>query len=601
MSSHLRPIIERYIAELDQQDGVSERSAVVRSELTTLMFADALERKIILSRSHPDHPLQVVVVGPTQVGKSTLVSLLLGVTDASDEAGVTANAKASAQASAQAGFTVHCNGFAFAPHDESWLPVYFNTMKRQPAQALQRTVLGEYSYADVSASLAPDTAAQFGNMALWDTPDFDSVASFHYRSPVLQTMALADVVVMVVSKEKYADKSVWDALDMLALAGKPVIVVINKTSPSVRQQLTESVNSKYSQITARHAESTLPQVLFIDEVANPQTGLLQSEDLQTLKKHIADLPERAPVDTMQAGLDRLVSQHWHDWVQPISAHHTQQQQWKQMVQQASVGLVNRYQAEFLDNSSRHRETFQLAVAELLVLLEVPGMAEPLTRIRNIVTWPVRKVISTATQHNPAGTNKQDKRSEERRLLEELFDHGLTTLAVQISEQENNQQWWAELGTKLQAAEPAFTKGYHNELDNYQTLLKVETERAARALYTKLQEQPATLNSLRAARVSADAAAVVLAVKSGGLGAVDLVVAPAMLSLTSMLTEGALGQYMKKVQQDLKNYQKKAVTSLINRKLAIKLNALAPESGISVQQLKQTARHYNVSEGAATDD
>ena len=597
MGSYLRPLIERYTAELDQLDGLSERSAVVRRELTTLMFADALERKISLSRSCPDHPLQVVVVGPTQVGKSTLASLLLGVSGTNDQGAETA----SATASAQAGYTVHCNGFACAPHDESWLLTYFNTMKRTPAQALQRTVPGQYSYTDISASLAQDTAAQFGNTALWDTPDFDSVASFHYRGPVMQTMALADVVVMVVSKEKYADKSVWDALDMLVLAGKPVIIAINKTPPSVRDQLTGSINSKYAQITAHHAESTLPQVLFIDEVANPQTGLPQSEDLQALKKNIAVASMRMPVETMQAGLERLVSRHWHHWVQPISAHHAQQQLWKQMVQQVSVGLVNRYQAEYLDNSSRHRETFQLAVAELLVLLEVPGMAEPLTKIRNIVTWPLRKVISTATQHPPAGFDKQDTRTEERRLLEALLDHGLTALAVQISAQENDQQRWAELGEKLQKAAPVVTQGYNKELDNYQTLLKVETELAARALYTQLQKQPAALNSLRAARVSADAAAVVLAVKSGGLGAVDLVIAPAMLSLTSMLTEGALGQYMKKVQQDLKNYQKKAVTSLINRKLAIKLNALAPGSGISVQQLNQMARRYNVSEGAATDD
>jgi len=48
--------------------------------------------------------------------------------------------------------------------------------------------------------------------------------------------------------------------------------------------------------------------------------------------------------------------------------------------------------------------------------------------------------------------------------------------------------------------------------------------------------------------------VVLAVKSGGLGAVDLVVAPAMLSLTTLLTEGALGQYMHRVQKKLTAFQ-----------------------------------------------
>ena len=586
MGSRLTPIIERYVAELDGQDGLSERSAAVRGELTTLMFADALERKIKLSDSHPDHPLQVVVVGPTQVGKSTLVSLLLGLENA--------------EASARAGFTVHCNGFACSTGNDAWLEAFFTEMTKKPIEALQRSILEEYSYSDVADLLTAETAGRYNNTTLWDTPDFDSVASFHYRSPVLQTMALADLLVMVVSKEKYADKSVWDAIEMLALAGKNIIIAINKTPPEVRDQLADSVNKKFSQISSRFPDASAPQVMFIDEVANPQAELRDTADLLELKDQITNDVKRASINSMQSGLDQLVAAHWQGWVQPISTRHAQQQQWKQMVQQTSVSLVNRYEAEFLDNSSRHRETFQLAVAELLVLLEVPGMAEPLTKLRNIVTWPVRKVLSTAAQHSSATINKQDKRTEERRLLEELLDHGLTTLAVQIKEQNKNQDWWAELDGKLNAASPAIMRGYHNELDNYQTLLKVETERAARALYTKLQEQPATLNSLRAARVSADAAAVVLAVKSGGLGAADLVIAPAMLSLTTMLTEGALGQYMKKVQQDLKNYQKKAVTSLVNRKLAIKLNALTHEAGISPEQLKQTAAHYKVAEAERAD-
>jgi len=155
-----------------------------------------------------------------------------------------------------------------------------------------------------------------------------------------------------------------------------------------------------------------------------------------------------------------------------------------------------------------------------------------------------------------------------------------------------------LQTDLKDARDDLKKGWKNESDNHQLLLKVETERAARALYKKLEEQPATLNSLRAARVTADAAAVVLAVKSGGLGAADLVIAPAVLSLTTMLTESALGQYMKKVQQDLKRYQKKSVSSMVNRKLKIKLHSLASGSpaAVSSEKLSELSAHYQLQEG-----
>ena len=55
-------------------------------------------------------------------------------------------------------------------------------------------------------------------------------------------------------------------------------------------------------------------------------------------------------------------------------------------------------------------------------------------------------------------------------------------------------------------------------------------------------------------MTGDAAAVALAVKSGGLAATDLLVAPAMLSVTTLLTESALGRYMTSVKEELKHEQ-----------------------------------------------
>ena len=114
----------------------------------------------------------------------------------------------------------------------------------------------------------------------------------------------------------------------------------------------------------------------------------------------------------------------------------------------------------------------------------------------------------------------------------------------------------------------------------------------RSLYQNLQKQPATLNGLRAARVTTDAAAVVLAVKSGGLGAVDLVVAPAMLSLTTLLTESALGKYMGRIQKKLTEYQEKEVRSLMERKLKrplLKIAVHSRDETVSEERLKTMTR------------
>ena len=43
-------------------------------------------------------------------------------------------------------------------------------------------------------------------------------------------------------------------------------------------------------------------------------------------------------------------------------------------------------------------------------------------------------------------------------------------------------------------------------------------------------------------------------QTGGIGAQDLVIAPAMLTITSMLTESAIGGYMHKIENELKQQQ-----------------------------------------------
>ena len=50
----------------------------------------------------------------------------------------------------------------------------------------------------------------------------------------------------------------------------------------------------------------------------------------------------------------------------------------------------------------------------------------------------------------------------------------------------------------------------------------------------------------------------LAVKSGGLAPTDLILAPAMLSVTTLLTESALGKYLDSVKRELKQRQREHI-------------------------------------------
>ena len=115
----------------------------------------------------------------------------------------------------------------------------------------------------------------------------------------------------------------------------------------------------------------------------------------------------------------------------------------------------------------------------------------------------------------------------------------------------------------------------------------EVEKTAQRLYGKLQEQPLVLNSLRATRVTTDAAAIALTIHLGGIGVHDLIFAPAMLTITSLLAESAIGGYMHKIEHELKQQQLHTVKQALFVD-SMRLNLLALPEQLSTQA------HFNIS-------
>jgi hypothetical protein len=52
---------------------------------------------------------------------------------------------------------------------------------------------------------------------LWDSPDFDSISAGVYQRGLLELLGRADAYVVVLSKEKYADLSVWTMLRLRSI------------------------------------------------------------------------------------------------------------------------------------------------------------------------------------------------------------------------------------------------------------------------------------------------------------------------------------------------------------------------------------------------
>jgi hypothetical protein len=243
-----------------------------------------------------------------------------------------------------------------------------------------------------------------------------------------------------------------------------------------------------------------------------------------------------------------------------------------------------YQRDYL-NHPHHYETFQHALAELLTLLEIPGLAGFMTGVRKTLTWPLRQMMKFGRKRLHITDS-----SHEVKLLNQLAEHALIQLADQLLDKTGQSQqndWWQALSTLLRRQRPEILQQFAEAVKNYHLDFQQDVEESARRLYHKLQEQPMVLNSLRATRVTADAAVIALTLHTGGIGVHDLVIAPAMLTVTSMLAESAIGSYMQKVETQLKEQQLNAVTQ------ALFVGSLSQALAALPSQLANTT-HFNIS-------
>ncbi|MFZ2405688.1 MAG: GTP-binding protein, partial [Methylobacter sp.] len=178
-------------------------------------------------------------------------------------------------------------------------------------------------------------------------------------------------------------------------------------------------------------------------------------------------------------------------------------------------------------------------------------------------------------------------SYEIALLNQIAEHTLIQLSDKLLDKAEQSQWWRQINSVLRSQRQDVLQDFGMAAKDYHLSFQQDVESAAHRLYYKLQEQPVVLNSLRATRATADAAVIALTLQMGGIGLHDLVIAPAMLTVTSLLAESAVGSYMHKVEAELKQNQFNTVKqALFVESMRLKLLQL-PE------QLSMTT-HFNIS-------
>lgn len=545
MLEFIQLLKQRYQTIL-QHSPLESVKTLYRQRIDQLLMAEAFLRKGAMLDVAPLPPLQIAVVGPTQAGKSTLVNVLLQ----SGAAGV----------SPLAGYTVHPQGFCHQVGIEACggLQRYFGRFQQVAPAQLSKDRHDCFALASVSAR-----SALLPECVLWDTPDFDSIDSATYREGVIRTMALADVVVLVVSKEKYADQSVWEMMAALEALRQPTLICLNKLSEGSETLIIQSLQEKWR--LAR--KDAFPEVvpLYYQKTAGlpawpqaRQTLLASLASQVSHKKHARHEQE-------------LLQTYWPQWLEPVLQEHQALQDWRQLLDQMVKQALAQYQRDFL-NHPHHYETFQIAMAELLALLEVPGLAGVMAGTRRALTWPVRQLMKLRRKKNAL-----TETSHEVALLNQIAEHALLQMADRLrdkAEEQPQRAWWRDLGALLRGRRQELLAEFDAAVRHYHLTFQQDVESAARHLYVKLQEQPLLLNSLRATRVTTDAAMIGLALHTGGIGVHDLVLAPSVLTVTSLLAESAIGSHMHSVEADLKANQFKQVRqTLFAAALHEKLSAL----------------------------
>jgi len=569
MLSFIRRLKQSYESVLKHVPPEDEaRFLELRRNLQSIGLGEAVLEKGELNRSKKDHPLQIAVLGPTQSGKSSVVNWLLE--------------KKLAEVSPLAGFTVHPQGFCVNLRSDrlDWIDDYFRHYRRCPRDILPSDRYDCFALAETAA----DARHALSGAVLWDTPDFDSVDAQDYRQAVLRVAALSDVVLLILSKDKYADLSVWELIGLLEPLAQPTVICLNKVERASCRTLVGSLREKWRN-ARRDAPPPVITVPYLENMPTDDFALLHDERAQLLgavERAIREVHrERHAKNATQ-----FLQAHWRDWLAPVKAEHSLKAEWRTLVDEAVRDSLNLYKRDYL-NHPHHYETFQRALAELLTLLEIPGLAGTLLTARKIVTWPVRQIVKLG---QAVGGRRQQSISGETAILhqaaEHLFIRISETLLLKRDDDPSRQAWWKEMTGLLRSTRPVLTNRYSLAVDQYVRAFQPEIEKTAHSLYDRLREHPAVLNGLRATRVTTDAAALAVALHTGGIGVQDFIIAPAILSLTTMLAESALGRYMNKAAADLKQKQLEAVEKLFDKTVHAYLIGLAGQM--------DTSRQFNIS-------
>lgn len=531
-------------------------------------------------------PVHIAMFGGTNSGKSTVLNLLLG--------------RAAAGMSARARFSQHPEAYRSAGLGDRFLLDYPSRFAgydqyhdQHPPRQDDRELRLE-GYRPALALNDPDriegkalTRMATPTAVLWDIPDFSTEEAATYLDAVLDTTALADLVVMAVTRENYADHRGALLRSLVIDSGVPLRVAANKLDTSggalladIRVKLGDEAVTGGRSVPAERVHP-LPFVRRDDETAR-LAALLITPEATALRAEVArevatgvKLKRDAllgAVHFLERRLDAVLA--------PLASEVATAARWSQIVDHTTqTRFYGRYRTDYLDAETY--SDFNQTLAKLIDLLEVPGIGTYITAlskgVKSVSRFVVGRVVSLARSAagKPAPSAKLPEEEAVIAAFQDWYDALKAEAQLEAGRGSPPHPAWGQIVQTLQ--DPGFFGSFVETLaaayaDYRQRLDTLTTERA-QALYKVVAQNPKLLNALRGLKLTLDVGTTGMIVASHGLDWTDAVIGPLVAPAQRLLLEYGLQKYLDAERAKLRQQQFTAFQDVIEARMVAPVRAL----------------------------
>jgi hypothetical protein len=514
----------------------------------------------------PAHdPVHVALFGGTNSGKSTVLNLLVG--------------RAAAGMHVMARFSQYPEAYCPDAFGDRWLTsapsrfpgyqCYRNAHPpRQSDEALtQHGYRPAFAILDLDHLGAPLLAQPAATAVFWDAPDFSTEEAQTYLSAVLDVVALADLVIMTVTDESYADDRGTALLRMVSDSGVTLYVVANKLvdSPELIQDIKAKLASYWcgTTLSLPMVKGRTPEERLRHLLATSEAAVLQ----QTVGREVAS-GSQLKRQGLAAAVE-FIQRRFGEVLRPLVAEVEMAKAWEHMVERVTQQeLLERYRSEYLDGQ-RYGE-FNQTLVRLVDLLEIPGIG-PLLRLLSTAAQTPFRLAREALRNVWGGGRLQPTQPPEHEILDTLIQRWLTALRseAQLLASTASHPAWGDLVRRLDSHEFSrrLAQTFDHAYGSYRQTVNEEIQRRAQEIYQAIALRPWRLNILRGTNLIVDATSIILVVKSGGLNWSDAVLGPLVAGLRHALLEAGLDKYLQTQQRLLKHHQLAALQGVVEQHLA----------------------------------